>query len=139
MNEVKAAILTRLQTDATLIAAPLLNGTNVFYRQPEQKVEISDTAAAITFWFFDRDPDWAVDEYGKIGIRMQLDIWATDPDKCDSILTEVDRLLYDWRFTTTTWASKRLLRRGGRELPRDEAGIHGLSTDWLITVHKIGG
>ena len=133
INEIKDAVVSRLIVDTTLI--DLLGGEKIYYRRPVKKVNVP----VITYYFIARVPDWATDEYGKIDITMQLDVWSTSEDLADKILYEVDRLLYQYRVTTTTWDIKRFLRRGDRTLPKDEEGIAQLSADWLITAYKRNG
>lgn len=131
MNEIKKAIRDRLLGDDPLVA--LLNSdTAVYYRRPRTEVE----TPVITYSFISRTPDWDIDEYGKIEILLQIDIWSKSEDTNDLILKEVDRVLYQWRTTTASWDIKRFLRRGDRAMPKDEGGITQLSTDWLVTAYK---
>ena len=61
---------------------------------------------------------------------------AETEDKSDEILGILDALLYQYRFKTTNWSVKRILRRSDRTIPRDEDGIVHVATDWVVTAYQ---
>lgn len=132
MNEIKKVVADRMVNSAELVTL-LGEEEHIYYRRPVKKVEIP----VVTYFLASRTPDWDVDQYGKIEIMMQIDIWSESEDANDEILKVIDALFYQYRATTASWDIKRFLRRGDRALPKDEEGIAQLSADWVIGAYKI--